>query len=219
MADIFELFKKIEKKNDTPAAPITHLVVGLGNPGDKYLRTRHNAGFIAIDYICEKQNVRCDRLKFKALTGEITLGGKRMLLMKPQTFMNLSGEAVSAAADFYKIAPENIIVIVDDIALAPGGMRIRRGGSAGGHNGLKSIIEHLSSDAFPRIRIGVGEKPNAEYDLADWVLGTFSREDIDAMLPCLDGALDSVGLIADGKTDMAMGKYNKKKLIKQSEEK
>lgn len=218
MADIFDLFKKIEKKTDN-SAPITHIVVGLGNPGDKYLRTRHNAGFIAIDYICEKLNARCDRLKFKALTGEITVGGKRMLIMKPQTFMNLSGEAVSAAADFYKIAPENIIVIVDDIALAPGGMRIRNKGSAGGHNGLKSIIEHLSSDNFPRIRLGVGEKPDPQYDLADWVLGTFSRQDIDDMLPCLDATIDAVSLIADGKTDLAMSKFNKKKLTKQEENK
>ena len=208
MADIFELFKKIEKKS-RPQVPITHIICGLGNPGDKYLRTRHNAGFIAIDYICEKLSVRCDRSKFKALTGEVTIGGKRMLLMKPQTFMNNSGEAVGEAAAFYKIAPENIMVIVDDISLAPGAMRVRAKGSAGGHNGLKSIIYHLESDNFPRIRMGVGEKPNPEYDLADWVLGNFSGNDIDAMLPCLEAMLnDAIPLIADGKTDMAMSKCN-----------
>ncbi len=207
MADIFELFKKIEKKSE-PQAPITHIVCGLGNPGDKYAKTRHNAGFIAIDYICEKLSVRCDRAKFKSLCGEATVGCKRMLLMKPQTFMNNSGEAVREAAAFYKIAPENIIVIVDDIALAPGAMRVRAKGSAGGHNGLKSIIYHLESDTFPRIRLGVGEKPNPEFDLADWVLGTFSKDDIDNMMQCFEATLDSIPMIADGKTDMAMGRCN-----------
>ncbi len=207
MADIFELFKKIEKKSETQA-PITHIICGLGNPGDKYEKTRHNAGFFAVDYICEKLSVRCDRAKFKALCGEATIGGKRMLLMKPQTFMNNSGEAVRDAAAFYKIAPENIIVIVDEIALPPGAMRIRSKGSAGSHNGLKSIIYHLESDTFPRIRIGVGERPDPEYDLADWVLGNLSKNDIDNMMQCLEATLDAIPLIADGKTDMAMSKCN-----------
>ena len=207
MADIFDLFKKIEKKSE-PQAPITHIVCGLGNPGDKYLKTRHNAGFIAIDYMCEKLGVRCERAKFKSLSAEATIGGKRMLLMKPQTFMNNSGEAVREAADFYKIAPENIIVIVDEIALSPGAMRIRSKGSAGSHNGLKSIIYHLTSDNFPRIRIGVGERPNAQYDLADWVLGNLSNDDIENMMQCFEATLDSIPLIADNKTDMAMSRSN-----------
>lgn len=207
MADIFELFKKIEKEK-VPQVPITHIVCGLGNPGEKYLRTRHNAGFIAIDYICEKLGVRCDRAKFKALCCEATIDGKRMLLMKPQTFMNNSGEAVRDAAEFYKISPENIIVLVDEIALAPGAMRIRSKGSAGSHNGLKSIIYHLNADNFPRIRIGVGERPNPQYDLADWVLGNLSKDDIDNMMQCFEATLDAVPLIADGKTDMAMSRCN-----------
>ena len=207
MADIFDLFKKIEKKSE-PQAPITHIVCGLGNPGDKYLKTRHNAGFIAIDYMCEKLGVRCERAKFKSLSAEATIGGKRMLLMKPQTFMNNSGEAVREAASFYKIPAENIIVLVDEIALAPGAMRVRAKGSAGSHNGLKSIIYHLEKDTFPRIRIGVGERPNPQYDLADWVLGNLSSADIEAMIPCLEATLDAIPLIADGKTDMAMSKCN-----------
>ena len=158
--------------------------------------------------MCEKLGVRCERAKFKSLSAEATIGGKRMLLMKPQTFMNNSGEAVREAASFYKIPAENIIVLVDEIALAPGAMRVRAKGSAGSHNGLKSIIYHLEKDTFPRIRIGVGERPNPQYDLADWVLGNLSSADIEAMMPCLEATLDAIPLIADGKTDMAMSKCN-----------
>ena len=140
MANIFDLFKKIEK---SPASPVTHIVCGLGNPGEKYEKTRHNAGFLAIDALCQQLGVRCDRAKFKALTGEASIGDVRVLLMKPQTFMNASGEAVSEAARFYKIPAENIIVISDDVAQDIGRVRIRKSGSAGGQKGLTSILEHL----------------------------------------------------------------------------
>lgn len=207
MADIFDLFKRIEKEKKPPE-PLTHIIAGLGNPGDKYARTRHNAGFLAIDYLAEKSGFLCKRLKFKSLTGEAEIGGKRVLVMKPQTYMNCSGEAIGAAAEFYNIPPEKIIIIVDDIALVPGAMRIRAKGSDGGHNGLKSIIYHLESNQFPRIRLGVGEKPTPDTDLAGWVLGSFSREDIEDMMPCFEACLDACALIINGKTEEAMSKYN-----------
>ena len=153
------------------------LIVGLGNPGEKYENTRHNVGFQVIDELAERQGRPVQRLKFKALTGLLTIGGEKALVMKPVTYMNLSGEAVRPAADFYKLPPERILVISDDVALAAGRLRIRAKGSAGGHNGLKSIIQHLGTDQFPRIRVGVGEKPHPDYDLADWVLGRPQGED------------------------------------------
>ena len=179
MSNIFDLFKSIEKKTET--RPITHIIAGLGNPGEKYANTRHNAGFIAIDYLAEKLGVRVDRVKFHALVGECELGGKRVLLMKPETFMNSSGVAIGEAAAFYKIPPENVIVLHDEISFDAGVIRIRRKGSAGGHNGLKSIIEHLSSEGFPRIKIGVGQKPSPDYDLVDWVLGKFPKDALSAI--------------------------------------
>ena len=138
------------------------LIVGLGNPGEKYENTRHNVGFQVIDELAERQGKPVQRLKFKALTGLLTIGGEKALVMKPVTYMNLSGEAVRPAADFYKLPPERILVISDDVALAAGRLRIRAKGSAGGHNGLKSIIQHLGTDQFPRIRVGVGEKPHPD---------------------------------------------------------
>ena len=208
MADIFELFKKIEAERKTSSSNIEYLIVGLGNPGEKYARTRHNAGFLAIDYISQKYSSDVKQVKFKSLVGEVKIGEHRALLMKPQTFMNLSGEAVGEAAKFYKIAPENVIVIVDDIYQAPGRMRIRKDGSAGGHNGLKSIIEHLGSDKFPRIKIGVGEKPNPEYELADWVLAKIPKADEEPMFKIFEATADCIPMIMDGKTDEAMGKFN-----------
>ena len=205
MANIFDLFKKIEKP---ASAPVTHIVCGLGNPGEKYEKTRHNAGFLAIDTLCQQLGARCDRAKFKALTGEATIGDVRVLLMKPQTFMNLSGEAVAEAARFYKIPAENIIVISDDVAQDIGRVRIRKSGSAGGQKGLKSIIEHLKSDTFPRIRIGVGQKPNPEYDLADWVLGKFPKEDEKALFAVLNIMPNILALILKGDFDKAMCDYN-----------
>ena len=207
MSNIFELFKQIEKKEDK--LPITHIVAGLGNPGSDYAKTRHNAGFMAIDSIADSCGVKIDRLKFKALTAEVTVGGVRALLMKPQTFMNSSGEAIGEAASFYKIAPENIIVLHDEISFEPGMIRIRRKGSAGGHNGLKSIIAHLSSDAFPRIKIGVGQKPSPDYDLVSWVLGKFSADDILKLEGQFENIGSAVELMLHGKIDEAMNKFSK----------
>ena len=154
-----------------------YLIVGLGNPGAKYAHTRHNVGFLTVDELAERQNAPVQKLKFKALTNLLTIAGEKVLVMKPVTYMNLSGEAVRPAADFYKIPPERILVISDDTALDPGKLRIRTKGSAGGHNGLKNIIQHLGTDQFPRVRVGVGEKPHPDYDMADWVLGKLQGED------------------------------------------
>lgn len=209
MSNIFDLFKQIEKK-DTPAAGnLTHLVVGLGNPGDKYTFTRHNTGFMALDFIAEKCGVRVDRARFKSLCADARIGEHRVLLMKPQTFMNLSGEAVREAADFYKIPPENILVLFDDINFDVGVMRIRRNGSDGGHNGIKSIIYQLNSDAFPRVKIGVGKKPSPDYDLADYVLGTYSDADKKTLFSMLSRVYDGVELILSGQIDKAMNLYNR----------
>ena len=153
------------------------LLVGLGNPGTQYENTRHNVGFLVADELAERQNAPIQRLKFKALTNLLTISGEKVLVMKPVTYMNLSGEAVRQAVDFYKIPPERVLVVSDDTALAVGRLRIRKGGSAGGHNGLKNIIQHLGTDQFPRVRVGVGEKPHPDYDMADWVLGKFQGED------------------------------------------
>ena len=205
MADIFDLFKKIEKKEDSQ--PITHLIVGLGNPGNEYTYTRHNAGFLAIDYICLKHGGECQRAKFKSLTGEWRVGGKRVLLMKPQTFMNLSGEAVIEAVNFYKIPPENVIVLSDDITLDIGRMRIRRSGSAGGHNGLKNIIAHLGTDKFPRIKLGAGQKPD-EYPMVDWVLGRIPKNEeayFNKVLEYIPAALEKM---VNGDIDSAMCDFN-----------
>lgn len=209
MSNIFDLFKQIEKK-DTPAAGnLTHLVVGLGNPGDKYTFTRHNTGFMALDFIAEKCGVRVDRARFKSLCADARIGEHRVLLMKPQTFMNLSGEAVREAADFYKIPPENILVLFDDINFDVGVMRIRRNGSDGGHNGIKSIIYQLNSDAFPRVKIGVGKKPSPDYDLADYVLGTYSDADKKTLFSMFSRVYDGVELILSGQIDKAMNLYNR----------
>lgn len=209
MSNIFYLFKQIEKK-DTPAAGnLTHLVVGLGNPGDKYTFTRHNTGFMALDFIAEKCGVRVDRARFKSLCADARIGEHRVLLMKPQTFMNLSGEAVREAADFYKIPPENILVLFDDINFDVGVMRIRRNGSDGGHNGIKSIIYQLNSDAFPRVKIGVGKKPSPDYDLADYVLGTYSDADKKTLFSMFSRVYDGVELILSGQIDKAMNLYNR----------
>ena len=213
MADIFDLFKQIaQKKEETSVGtPITHLVVGLGNPGDKYFHTRHNAGFLALDYISQKAGVKIDRSKFKALVGETNIANKRVLLMKPQTFMNNSGEAVAEAAGFYKLPPENIIVISDDISLDVGRMRVRRDGSAGGHNGIKSIIACIGSDKFPRIKIGVGQKPHPEFDLADWVLSEFGKEDKEKLFTMFGYANDGLEKLLSGDADGAMQLCNSAK--------
>ena len=207
MSNIFDLFKKIEQKEDP--TPLTYIVAGLGNPGDEYKLTRHNIGFLAIDYIAEKCGVRIDRVKFHALTTEARIGGVRVLLMKPTTFMNNSGVAIGEAATFYKVPPENVIVLHDEISFAPGLFRIRRKGSAGGHNGLKSIIAQLGSDAFPRVKIGVGQKPSPDYDLVNWVLGKFPKADLDLIGAKYSDIYSSVELMVMGKIDEAMNKYSK----------
>ena len=207
MSNIFDLFKKIES---TPsAAPVSYMVVGLGNIGKQYEHTRHNAGFLAIDYIAEKFGAKIDRVKFHATVSEANIGGARVLLMKPSTLMNNSGVAVAEAASFYKIDPERIIVLHDEISFDPGVLRIRRKGSAGGHNGLKSIIAHLSSDDFPRVKIGIGKKPTPDYDLANWVLGKFSEGDLKQLSSRFGDISDAVELMIKGKIDEAMNKYSK----------
>ncbi len=208
MADIFELFKKIGTQNTAGGTTPEFIVVGLGNPGDKYLTTRHNAGFMAMDYLSQKLNTPIRQIKFKSLVGNAVLGGKNVLLMKPQTYMNLSGEAVGEAARFYKIPAEKVIVLVDDTALAPGRMRVRKNGSAGGHNGLKSLIEHLGTEEFIRVRLGVGEKPHKEYDMADWVLGKMPDADLKLLFQCLEATHPCLELLVNGKFDDAMGKFN-----------
>ena len=207
MSNIFDLFKKIEQKEDP--TPLTYIVAGLGNPGDEYKLTRHNIGFLAIDYIAEKCGVRIDRVKFHALTTEARIGGVRVLLMKPTTFMNNSGVAIGEAATFYKVPAENVIILHDEISFAPGLFRIRRKGSAGGHNGLKSIIAQLGSDAFPRVKIGVGQKPSPDYDLVNWVLGKFPKADLDLIGAKYPDIYSSVELMVMGKIDEAMNKYSK----------
>lgn len=185
-----------------------YIIAGLGNPGAKYEMTRHNAGFLAIDMLAMKQNKEIKRLKFHALTCDAEIEGKKCLLMKPQTFMNNSGEAIGETAKFYKIPPQNIIVLSDDISLDVGKIRIRRKGSAGGHNGLKSIIAHLGSEDFPRVKIGVGKKPNAYMDLADWVLGRFPKELEPQLKEALENADGAISLIVQDKFDRAMNLYN-----------
>lgn len=187
---------------------IKWLVVFLGNPGPKYAGTRHNAGFMTADAMEQKTGAKITRLRYKALTAECSLGNEKVLLMKPQTYMNLSGESVAAAAKFYKIAPERIIVVSDDVALPPGKLRIRAKGSAGGHNGLKSIIELLSSDEFPRIRIGVGSPPHPEYDMMDWVLGSLKNQDAADVQKAAQAAAQAVEVLICEGIDSAMNKYN-----------
>ena len=185
-----------------------YIIAGLVNPGAKYEMTRHNAGFLALDLYAVKNNADIKKLKYHSLVREVTVSGKRCLLMKPQTFMNNSGEAIGEAAKFYKIPPERVIVISDDTTLDVGKIRIRRKGSAGGHNGLKSIIAHLGSEDFPRVKIGVGKKPDAYTDLADWVLARFPKESEADLKNALENALSAVELIVAGETDKAMNLYN-----------
>lgn len=207
MSNIFDLFKKIEKETSTN--PVSVIIAGLGNPGAQYAKTRHNVGFVAIDYIADMLGVRIDRAKFHALVTEAKIGEVRVLLMKPETFMNNSGVAIGEAAAFYKIPPERVIILHDEISFDPGIIRIRRKGSAGGHNGLKSIIAHLASEEFPRVKIGVGKKPSPDYDLADWVLGKMPKADEDNIDKRHEDIFDAVRLIAQAKIDDAMQRYSK----------
>lgn len=188
--------------------PVEWLVVGLGNPGPKYDWTRHNMGFLVIDELAEREKIPVQKLKFKALTNTAVIGDQSVLLMKPTTYMNLSGGAVGEAARFYKIPPERILVISDDVALPQGKLRIRRSGSAGGHNGLKDIIAHLGGDGFPRIKVGVGGKPHPDSDMADWVLGKFTGQDKKVMEDAIQRAADAVETLLKSGVDQAMSRYN-----------
>ncbi len=192
--------------------PVSWLVVFLGNPGLRYEGTRHNAGFMAADAFSRKHDVRISRVRFRALTAQCGIGGDQVLLMKPQTYMNLSGEAVGQAARFYKIPPEHILVLSDDITLPIGALRIRTKGSSGGHNGLKNIIEVLGTDAFPRIRIGVGSPPHPDCDTIDWVLAVFRDQDAEDMAEAASRAADAAECyIAEG-PEKAMNRYSQKKV-------
>lgn len=185
-----------------------YLIAGLGNPGSQYDMTRHNIGFAAIDYIAGQYKVKIKKLKYKALFGEVNIGGEKALLVKPQTYMNLSGESIRDFCSFYKIPTENTIIICDDISLQPGKIRIRRKGSAGGHNGLKSIIYQLQSDEFPRIKIGVGSPQHEDYELADYVLGRFSKDEIPVLEDAIINTSKSVDEIIKNGIERAMNKYN-----------
>ena len=198
----------IFKKKFDNGSTYEYLIAGLGNPGRQYEATRHNAGFICLDLFAEKEGIKIDRLKFKSLMGEGRIKGHRCLFLKPQTFMNLSGEAVRDAAAFYKIKPENIIVIYDDISLDPGKVRIRRKGSDGGHNGMKNIIYHMKNDNIPRIKVGVGAKPNPEYDLADWVLSRFTKDEAEKIKAAAEKTATALEIMIDGDIDAAMSKVN-----------
>ena len=201
------MFDRLNKSGKTVGTP-EFLVVGLGNPDKKYTLTRHNSGFLCVDELAEKHGFKINKLKFKALIADTFINSHRVIVMKPQTYMNLSGEAVREAVNFYKIPPENVIVIFDDISLDVGKLRIRRKGSDGGHNGIKSIVSCISSNNFPRIKLGVGKKPHPEYDLAAWVLSEFKKDEAKPLKEAIDNACDALLLMLDGKIDEAMNKFN-----------
>lgn len=201
------MFQRKTFNSSSVGAP-EFMIVGLGNPDRKYEFTRHNAGFLCVDMLAQKHGFTVKKLKFRSLLGDAVIGGHRCLILKPQTYMNLSGEAVREAAAFYKIPPERILVLFDDISLDVGKLRIRRKGTDGGHNGVKNIIYHLASDKFPRIKIGVGKKTHPDYDLADWVLSEFKKDEEAPLKSALENACAAVELLLDGETDKAMNLYN-----------
>jgi PTH1 family peptidyl-tRNA hydrolase len=185
------------------------LIVGLGNPGDQYAKTRHNMGFVTMDLLAEKLEVKINRIKFRAVVGQADFGGHRCLLMKPQTFMNLSGDAVQEAVRFYKISPEHVLVIYDDVSLPVGKIRVRPSGSAGGHNGIKSIISQLGTDVFPRIKIGVGSPPDPSRDMVPWVIGEPSQQDKKLLLDAFSRAMDAAEcIVKNNGCQKAMNDYN-----------
>lgn len=202
------MLEKLFRIRPEPAGPVEYLVVGLGNPGEKYEGTRHNAGFMALDFIAERAGAKLDRLKFKGLCAPAEIGGKKVLLLKPGTYMNLSGQSVVEAMRFYKLPPERVIVLYDDISFPPGKLRIRLRGSDGGQNGMKNIIYLSGSDAFPRVRLGTGDRPDPRWDLADWVLSKFSPDDLRLFREAAGNAADAVALMVQGKAAEAMNKYN-----------
>lgn len=206
---IFDKFKEIARASEAVSGkPVEYLIVGLGNPGLQYERTRHNAGFIVLDCMAKRLNTEISKYKFKAKLAEVEISGKRCLVMKPETFMNNSGQAVVEAMNFYKLDADRLIVIYDDISLEPGTMRIRRKGSDGGHNGIKSIIQLTGEDKFPRIKVGVGKKPHPKFDLADWVLSRFKDDEMEKINDVSEKACDSLELIVKGEIDTAMNKFN-----------
>ena len=185
-----------------------YLVVGLGNPDRKYENTRHNCGWLALDHIAERRGCKVNKIKYKSFVGQCVIAGKKVMLMKPATYMNNSGQAVVEAMNFYKIKPENVIVIFDDVSLDVGKMRVRQKGSDGGQKGMRSIIYLSGSDEFPRIKIGIGAKPNPDWDLADWVLSKFTSDELKLLETLFDNANDAVELIIEGKIDRAMNRFN-----------
>lgn len=196
------------KREESPSSGFDYLIAGLGNPGEQYAFTRHNAGFLALDEIAARAGIRVKSLKFKSLYGTGQIAGKKVVLIKPQTFMNASGEALRDAAQFYKIPMEKVIVLYDDISLDVGRLRIRRKGSDGGHNGIKSILYLTGSDQFPRIKLGVGKKPHPEMDLADWVLSRFTKEEGKLLEEAIDKAAQALELMIQGNTEEAMNRFN-----------
>ena len=186
----------------------TWLIVGLGNPGKEYTRTRHNCGFRALDVLADQLGCKVDKGKFQGLYGQCSYRGRKLLLLKPQTYMNLSGRSVLQLSAYFNVPPQRIIVMFDDISLEPGRVRIRSDGSAGGHNGIKSIISELGSQDFPRVKIGVGSKPTPEYDLADWVLSSFSAQEEKALVPALERAADAALCIIEHGVPESANRFN-----------
>lgn len=212
---IFDLFKQIESQNTAVTGPPAYIIAGLGNIGEKYHNTRHNAGFIMIDAFAQKYGAQFGKHQFKANTAMAEVGGVRVLLMKPDTFMNLSGQAVTEAMQFYQIPPERVIVVYDDINLNVGELRIRKKGSDGGHNGMKNIIYLSGADTFPRIRVGIGKKPHPDYDLAAWVLSAFSPEELQTLAETAETVCEALPMMLQDQTDLAMSRYNSGKQKKQ----
>ncbi|MCI7805491.1 MAG: aminoacyl-tRNA hydrolase [Oscillospiraceae bacterium] len=205
---IFDKFRQISREENLPSGPVEYIIAGLGNPGLQYEGTRHNAGYMVMDKLGEKLGFDIKRMKFKSLCGDVSIGGKHCVVLKPTTYMNNSGQAIAEAMNFYKLDIDHVIIVYDDISLEPGRLRIRRKGSDGGHNGIKSIIYLTGEDTFPRIKMGVGKKPHPKYDLADWVLGHFSDEDKEKMDKAAENACEALELMVSGKTDEAMNKFN-----------
>lgn len=205
---IFDVFDRISANSQNARGKIEYVIAGLGNPGLEYENIRHNAGFIVLDMLAKQCGEEINRMQFKGRTADVMLGDKRCLLLKPTTYMNNSGESIVQALEFYKLDVSSLIVVCDDISLDVGRLRIRRKGSHGGHNGLRSICELTGSDSYERIKMGVGKKPHPDYDLAKWVLGKFGKEDMEKLNTAAENACECIKLMVQGKTDQAMNKYN-----------
>lgn len=205
---IFDVFDRISANSQNARGKIEYVIAGLGNPGLEYENTRHNAGFIVLDMLAKQCGEEINRMQFKGRTADVMFGDKRCLLLKPTTYMNNSGESIVQALEFYKLDVSSLIVVCDDISLDVGRLRIRRKGSHGGHNGLRSICELTGSDSYERIKMGVGKKPHPDYDLAKWVLGKFGKEDMEKLNTAAENACECIKLMVQGKTDQAMNKYN-----------